>query len=104
MGVYLNLKKNNEKICLGLSYHYKIDGELGLCEDDIYDEINYELGKIKTQLSSFAAYSPKSVDDLRDITEEVDNYVDYIDEKLRQIGRAEVIAELIENGFETIEE
>ena len=73
-------------------------------EDEVYNEVERVISDSKIKLSSFAAYSPGDLEELDNIVEEVNEELEYLKDIILRCGRASVIAELTEEGFEITEE
>lgn len=104
MGVYLTIKKGGIKTCLSNSHNYKIDGVFPENDCDVWEKINEVVDNAKTRLCSYAAYSPGDLKELKVIIEEVNDEIEYLKDEILHCGRADVISELKEEGFEIIEE
>lgn len=103
MGMDLSLKKNNEIIDLGRSHYYKICNKIPTDINDAYIESDKILIKVKLEINKIIAYSPKNLDELNEINEDINNLLDDFQEEIFRCGKSSVITEIIGEGFEVLE-
>jgi len=105
MGIDLVVKYKNESIaCPGRSYHYYTEGKIEENYEKIMSQKEEILSPIKDRLISYAAYAPKTQEEVDSLAQSIMEDMEYLTDELTEIGQRLLLANLLEEDDITVEE
>jgi len=105
MGVDLIIKYKNKSIaCPGRSYHYHTEGKIEENYERIMSQKEELLSPIKDRLVSYAAYIPKTQEEVDSLTQSITEDIEYLTDELVDVGQRLLLANLLEEEDITVEE
>lgn len=111
MGIDLYAEKliGNKKIqlCFGRSYYYKSENSQSISDmnfDTEMDDIEKNKEKLEEEIKGYVKYSPKSIEDAHNATEDMEGVLESLLDEERRLGSLVILQNLKEEGFAFIEE
>ena len=96
MGVDLFIKKGKESIWFGRKYQtFEHTDDI---ETEIEDTLDY-ISKLKANINSYVAYSPKNVEDLNTVMTEISGDMEELTKSCEKLGRLYLIRDNLDDGW-----